>query len=90
MNKILQFTFSLTLITLITLISLSCKKDKDKADDCAALGAKMNTVVTAWMNDPSLANCQAVKAAATEYLNSSCVTEAMRLEAESYKNQSCD
>ena len=67
MKKIL----SLILIAGVLSVAItSCKKDKK--EDCTALSTSVSNKATAYMTDPSVANCNGYKTAINDYINSSC------------------
>jgi hypothetical protein len=72
-----------TVIALFLTFSVACKKDSaKKEDDCNALSQAVTDAATAYSNDPSTANCVTLKGAYTAYINSSCITDQEKQQAQ--------
>jgi hypothetical protein len=58
------------------------KDSAKKEDDCNALSQAVADAATTFSNDPSTANCITLKSAYTAYINSSCITDAEKQQAQ--------
>jgi len=74
--------FSLAISAALCLASFGCKKDAKKAEDCTALAQAVSDASVAFSTDQSSQNCAALKNAYNAYINSSCITQEAKTEAQ--------